>query len=76
MVADLQVVARWDDEAEVWVATSEQIPGLVTEADTIEVLLAKLELLIPELLELNTGQAPHGDIPVHLKAERRLRYAV
>jgi len=27
-----QVSAFWDDEAAVWVATSEDIPGLATEA--------------------------------------------
>lgn len=33
-----KVEAFWDSEAEVWVATSEDVPGLVTEASTIEVL--------------------------------------
>ena len=28
----LLVTAEWDDEAKVWVATSEDVPGLVTEA--------------------------------------------
>ncbi len=36
-----------------WVAESEDIPGLVTEADTIEALTAKLRQMIPELLQLN-----------------------
>ncbi|MGM3305923.1 DUF1902 domain-containing protein [Anabaena sp. WFMT] len=48
-----QVEAFWDAEAEVWVATSEDVPGLVTEASTIEVLTAKLRVIIPELLVLN-----------------------
>ncbi|GAB4337211.1 MAG: hypothetical protein OHK0047_26800 [Leptolyngbyaceae cyanobacterium] len=33
-----QVSAFWDEAAAVWVATSEDIPGLATEADTIEAL--------------------------------------
>ncbi len=57
---EIQVIALWDDDARVWVAESEQVPGLVTEAETLEVLLVKLEALIPELLELNTGHAPQG----------------
>ena len=48
-----QVEAFWDWEAQVWVAESEDIPGLVTEADTIEALTAKLRQMIPELLQLN-----------------------
>lgn len=43
----------WDTEAGVWVATSDDIPGLVTEADTMETLVAKLKVMVPELLELN-----------------------
>jgi Domain of unknown function (DUF1902) len=47
------VEAFWDAEAAVWVATSETILGLVTEADTIEALTEKLHNMIPELVELN-----------------------
>ena len=32
----LFVRAEWDDEASVWVATSEDVPGLATEEETIE----------------------------------------
>jgi predicted RNase H-like HicB family nuclease len=45
------VRARWDSDARVWVATSEDVPGLVTEAETTEALLAKLNVMIPDLLE-------------------------
>ncbi|MEH1795095.1 DUF1902 domain-containing protein [Nostoc sp.] len=34
----LNIDALWDKDAEVWVATSENVPGLVTEASTIESL--------------------------------------
>ena len=36
---ELMVYAMWDAEAGVWVATSEDLPGLATEADTIEKLI-------------------------------------
>ncbi|MHC5599775.1 MAG: DUF1902 domain-containing protein [Nostoc sp.] len=49
----LKVQAFWDKDAEVWVATSENVPGLVTEASTIESLTQKLREIIPELLVLN-----------------------
>ncbi|WP_375470892.1 DUF1902 domain-containing protein [uncultured Nostoc sp.] len=45
-----KVEAFWDSDAEVWVATSDDVPGLVTEASTIEVLTQKLREIIPELL--------------------------
>ena len=46
------VQATWDEEAKVWVAESEDVPGLATEAESPEALLNKLRVLVPELLEL------------------------
>lgn len=48
-----RVQAIWDAEAAVWVATSDDVPGLVTEAPTYEALADKLRTMIPELLEAN-----------------------
>lgn len=48
-----RVHADWDPEARVWVATSDDVPGLATEAPTVEALSEKLRVLIPELLEAN-----------------------
>lgn len=47
------VRADWDPEAEVWVAFSDEVPGLATEAATLEALTEKLRALVPELLEAN-----------------------
>jgi len=49
----LTVRAEWDPEVGVWVAESDDVPGLVTEADTLERLVERLHVLVPELLELN-----------------------
>lgn len=35
------VHAAWDDEARVWVASSEDVPGLATEAETAEKAITK-----------------------------------
>ncbi len=43
----------YDAEAGVWVATSEDVPGLVAEAETVEELMAECAGLIPELLRAN-----------------------
>jgi Domain of unknown function (DUF1902) len=48
-----KIDATWDVEAQVWVATSEDSLGLVTESPTIELLTQKLRQLIPELIQLN-----------------------
>jgi len=47
------VRAEWDEEASVWVATSDDVPGLATEEATMEGLIEKLKLIIPELLKAN-----------------------
>lgn len=47
------VTARWDGEAGVWVATSEDIVGLVTEAETLDALVERITAVAPELLDDN-----------------------
>lgn len=67
--SDFRVCAFWDAEAGVWVATSEDVPGLVAEAATVEALLDDVRAIVPELLELN--RIPHAPrIRVMLTAER------
>lgn len=65
------VKAIWDDAAGVWVASSEDVPGLITEAVTMEALIQKLKIMIPELLKAN-GVMPVNifTIPFHLHSER------
>ena len=58
---DLTVRASWDAEASVWVAESDDVPGLVTEAEDLEALMSKLRVLIPELLEANDALPPNVD---------------
>lgn len=66
----LLIQAEWDPEVSVWVATSDDVPGLATEADTLEALEAKLKVLVPELLEAN-GRMPDGpEISMELLARR------
>lgn len=45
--------AEWDEEAEVWVASSDDVPGLATEERNLEDLIQKLKVMVPELLEAN-----------------------
>jgi hypothetical protein len=48
------VHAEWDDEAEVWVSSGDNVPGLGTEAATTEELIAKLKVTIPEMMVMTT----------------------
>jgi predicted RNase H-like HicB family nuclease len=64
------VRAEWDADAGVWVATSDDVPGLVTEAATIEDLDAKLKSMVPELLDANGCMPADGQVAVELLARR------
>jgi hypothetical protein len=43
----------WDAEANVWVATSEDVPGLVLESGSFDALLERIKYAIPERVALN-----------------------
>jgi len=64
------VRAEWDEEAAVWVATSDDVPGLVTEAETLEALNTKLRSMVPELLDANGCMPADGQVAVELLARR------
>jgi predicted RNase H-like HicB family nuclease len=70
----ITVNAEWDPEGKVWVATSDDVPGLVTEAETVEALAEKLSTMIPELLEANgtLTDTSIGDVPINLIAHREV----
>jgi predicted RNase H-like HicB family nuclease len=70
----ITVNAEWDPEAKVWVATSDDVPGLITEAETVEALAEKLSTMIPELLEANGTLASDAirEVPINLIAHREL----
>jgi hypothetical protein len=65
------VRAEWDAEAAVWVATSDDVPGLVVEHADFRRLEEMVVELVPILLSEN-GRLPEGggdyDVPVHIAA--------
>ncbi len=69
MLKPLFVRAEWDEEAKVWVATSDDVPGLATEETTMERLVEKLKVIIPELLEAN-GVKVDQSLPFEVMTRR------
>jgi len=65
------VTAEWDEEAQVWVASSDDVPGLATGAETLESLIEKLKIVIPELL-VDNGLLPASveSVSFDVRAER------
>ena len=73
MQRDITIQARWDGEASVWLATSEDVPGLVVEADTWPGMINEVQLVLPELLGVS-GQG--GDrLSLTFRAEEHLDLA-
>lgn len=50
MTRTFRVTAQWDPDASVWVATSDDIVGLVSEAVSLDRLYARVTEIAPELL--------------------------
>jgi hypothetical protein len=69
----ITIEARWDGEAGVWIATSNDVPGLVVEADTWPAMIEEVRLVLPDLLELSGQQ--HDNLSLTFRAEERLEVA-
>ena len=59
---DYKIKFVWDDEAAVWIATSEDVPGLVLESGSFDALVERVRFAVPELLELNNIKAPQYNL--------------
>ena len=44
---------HWDKEAAVWIATSDDVPGLVLESGSFDALVERVKSAVPELIHLN-----------------------
>ncbi len=75
MAKELQVLAEWDDEACVWVASSPDVYGLNVEAETLEQLSVKVAGALQDLFELN-GPKMTGPVGVAIHADKRIQVTV
>jgi predicted RNase H-like HicB family nuclease len=75
MARPIVIHADWDAEAGVWVATTQDLRGLVTEAESIEALRAKLPGMILDLLEESGTLDRPASIEIIARASDRLTAA-
>lgn len=54
---------EWDDEAKVYVATIDDVPGLVVEAATLDAVKDKVLALVPVFMEENAHLLPIDSDP-------------
>ena len=64
----------WDSDAAVWIATSEDVPGLVLESGSFDALVERVRYAVPELIELNGDK--HGNIKLIYITEREDQVAM
>jgi predicted RNase H-like HicB family nuclease len=61
---EYKIFLTWDDEAHVWIAESDDIPGLILENGSVDALMVQAKIAAAELLEIS-GQV-HTNVPLHL----------
>lgn len=66
------VIFSWDDEASVWIATSEDIPGLVLESGSFDALVERVRFAAPELIKLNGQKSAGAMLTFTSKRQERL----
>jgi len=69
-----RIAFEWDNEASVWIATSDDVPGLVLEHGSFDALVERVRYAVPELLALE-GEL-NGDIFLDYATSRHERLAV
>lgn len=67
------VHASYDPDARVWWAESDDVPGLVSEAPTLEGLMDRVTAVVGELLAAN-GTAP-DQVRLEFHADRMVQMA-
>lgn len=74
----LEVLAKYDDEAEVWYIAESDIPGLAGEAATLDELWEVVQDIAGELIEANMPDRDMSvsDMPVHLMSKSLSRIRV
>ena len=73
MSGEYNVQLTWDDEAAVWIATSDEIEGFVLEADSVDQLIKRTVKAVPELLDLN-GQERRGGLHFSFDLHERISF--
>ena len=52
-ISIIHINCIWDDEADVWIATSPEVRGLVLEDGSLDRLMYRAQEAVPELIALN-----------------------
>jgi len=67
---EYEILLIWDDDARVWIAQNDEIP-LVLENGSLDLLMERVRLAVPEILELNGRE--HEDVFLDFTTNRRVK---
>lgn len=73
MTDTVTIRAEWDDEVDVWVIWSDDVPGLHIEADTFDDILRKAVPAIEDLADFEPGIRALLGRPLDVVAVRHSR---
>ncbi len=65
----IKIEVEYDADANVYVATSPSVRGLVVEASTLDQIRSEVEAVLPELLEINHQSANTKHHPQHTRLQ-------
>ena len=68
MMNEYTTMLTRDDEASVWIAECDKIPGLILESASFDTLVERVKIAIPDLLEQEGAE--HFQAKLHFKADR------
>jgi hypothetical protein len=63
MTQPLTIRCAYDPEAKVWYVAETDVPGLATEAASMDALEQRIQAVVPELLQLNAHLLKDGTTP-------------
>lgn len=75
MIRHAVIRCAWDDDAGVWFVQETDIPGLVTEAPTLDALRLKLPEMMQDLLDLDAPTDIEIDLIAHAHSRIRVEAA-
>jgi predicted RNase H-like HicB family nuclease len=68
-MTEFRVDAEWDSEANVWVATSPNVAGLIVQGRTKDEVIEKVRLVLPGLYEI--GIEPDDTLHIFFRREQK-----
>ena len=70
-MSEYKITFTWDNESAMWIATSDDVLGLVLEHGSFDALLERVRVAVPELLELDG--VGNSDVFLNFAAARQER---